>query len=58
MYTVWLICLVCPENIDYFFLLSEEHGCLFRSIQLCVFGTPHIESADVEEGGIKGSSKG
>ena len=33
-------------------------GCLFRSIQLCVFDTPHIESADVEEGGIKGSSKG
>ena len=31
-------------------------GCLFRSIQLCVFGTPRVESADVEEGGINGSS--
>ena len=31
-------------------------GCLFRSIQLCVFGTPHVESADVEAGGNKGGS--
>ena len=27
-------------------------GCLFRSIQLCVFGTPR-DSPDIEEGGIK-----
>ena len=32
-------------------------SCLLRSIQLCVFGAPHIESADVqaEDGGIKES---
>ena len=29
---------------------------LLCSIQLCVFSAPHIESADVEEGGIEGSS--
>ena len=32
-------------------------SCFLRSIQLCVFGAPHIESADVqaEDGGIKES---
>ena len=29
---------------------------LLRSVQLCAFGAPHIESADVEVGGIEGSS--
>ena len=29
-------------------------GCLFRSIQLCVFGTPR-DSPDIEEGGVKAS---
>ena len=36
------------------FLCFSGTGCLFRSIQLCVFGTPR-ESADIEEGGIKAS---
>ena len=49
--------LSCPENTVYFFSLILGTSCLFRSIQLCVFGAPHIESADVqpEDGGIKQS---
>lgn len=33
-------------------LCSTGTGCLFRSVQLCVFGKP-LEAPDVEEGGIK-----
>ena len=49
--------LSCPENTVYFFSLILGTSCSFRSIQLCVFGAPHIESADVqaEDGGFKES---
>lgn len=38
-----------------FTLCSTGTGCLFRSVQLCVFGTPQ-EGPNVEEGGSKASS--
>ena len=32
-----IVFLVCPENIVYFFFALLGTGCLFRSIELCVF---------------------
>lgn len=39
-----------------FFFYYSGTGCLFRSIQLCVFGTPR-DSTDPEVGGVKPVSK-
>ena len=52
--------------LHYIFIMSRKQSLflfaflgtsyLLRSVQLCAFGAPHIESADVEVGGIEGSS--